>query len=152
MSGLQSQMRRRDVEMVPLVLVRAMFGLMLAALVLVSFAVLTDRPLVGVAEPSPVVSEIAVRLVGERGGDVAVIDEGGEVIARSDENLGGFIGVMKTTIARERLRQGVPDEAPVRVVRHASGQVAVIDDATGLKVELIGYGRDNVAAFARLVP
>jgi len=152
MSGLRSQMRRRDVEMVPLVLVRGMFGVMLAALALTSYAVVTDRPLVGVATPSPVVSEITVRLAGERNGDVAVIGEDGAVIARSDENLAGFIGVMWRAIALERARRGLPDEAPVRVVRRADGHVSVVDDATGLDVELIGYGRDNVAAFARLVP
>ena len=152
MSGLQSQMRRRDVEMVPLVLVRAMFGVMIAALALVSFAVLTDRPLAGVPAESPIVSEIAVRLVGERGGDVSVIGADGAVIARSDENLAGFIGVMERTIARERLRHGLPVDAPIRVARRADGLVAVIDDTTGLSVELVGYGRDNVAAFARLVP
>ena len=152
MSGLQSQMRRRDVEMVPLVLVRAMFGLMVAALALVSYAVLTDRPPTGVLESSPVASQIAVRLEGERNGDVAVIGPDGSVLARSDEDMNGFIGVMWRTLARERLRQGLPDEAPVRVLRREDGRVAVIDDATGMEVPLIGYGRDNVAAFAKLVP
>jgi putative photosynthetic complex assembly protein len=152
MSGLQSQMRRRDVEMVPLVLVRAMFGSMLAALALVSFAVLTDRPLVGVPAPSPVASEITVRLAGERNGDVAVIGPDGMVIARSDEDMNGFIGVLWRNLKRERMSHGLPDEAPVRVVRRASGRVAVIDDSTGMTVELIGYGKDNIAAFAKLVP
>lgn len=152
MSGLQSQMRRRDVEMVPVVLVRAMFGVMLAALALTSYAVLTDRPLAGVPAPSPVVSEITVRLDGERNGDVAVIGPDGAVLARSDEDMNGFIGVMWRTLARERLRQGLPDDAPIRVLRRADGRIDVIDDATGLDVELIGYGRDNVAAFAKLVP
>ena len=152
MSGLESQMRRRDVEMVPRVLVRAMFGVMAGALALTSFAVLTDRPLEGVPASSPIVSEISVRLDGERNGDVSVIGPDGAVLARSDEDMNGFIGVIWRTVARERLRQGLPDEAPVRVLRRADGRIDVIDDATGLDVELIGYGRDNVAAFSKLVP
>ncbi len=152
MSGLQSQMRRRDVEMVPVVLVRAMFGAMAGALALATFAVVTDHPLAGTPAPSAVVSQIEVRLASEPGGDVAVIGPDGDVIARSDENLAGFIGVMARNIERERARHGLPDEAPIRIARHADGHVAVIDDATGMDVELIGYGRDNVAAFARLVP
>ncbi len=152
MSGLQSQMRQRDVEMVPLVLVRAMFGLMLAALALTSFAVLTDRPLTGVPAPSPVVSEITVHLAGERNGDVAVIGPDGTVIARSDEDMNGFIGVMWRNFQRERMLHGLPDTAPIRVLRRENGRVSVIDDATGIDVALIGYGKDNVAAFARLVP
>ena len=152
MSGLQSQMRQRDVDMVPAVLVRSMFGVMLGALALTSYAVLTDRPLTGVPGPSPVVSEISVHLAGERNGDVAVIGPDGAVIARSDEDMNGFIGVMWRNLKRERMLHGQPDDAPVRVLRRANGHVAVVDDVTGLDVELIGYGRDNVAAFAKLVP
>lgn len=152
MSGLKSQMRNRDADMAPPVLVRSMFGVMVGALALTSFAVLTDRPLTGVPGPSPVVSEISVHLAGERNGDVAVIGADGAVIARSDEDMNGFIGVMWRNLKRERMSHGLPDTAPVRVVRRESGHVAVIDDATGMDVELIGYGKDNVAAFAKLVP
>lgn len=152
MSGLQSQMRRRDHDMVPLVLVRAMFGVMLAALALTSFAVLTDRPLVGVAPPSPVAAEVAVRLVPQGGGVVAAIGEDGVVIARSDQERAGFLAVMQSTIERRRMGQGLADEAPIRVLRRVDGRVQVIDEATGWSVDLMANGRDNVAAFARLLP
>jgi putative photosynthetic complex assembly protein len=152
MSGLQSQMRQRDVEMVPLVLVRSMFGLMVAALALTSFAVLTGRPPVGVAPPSPVAAEVTVRLLDEGEGVAAVVDREGNVIARSDENRAGFLGVMQRVVATERQRHGLGDEAPVRVLRREDGRIELIDDTTGWSADLMGNGRDNVAAFARLVP
>ena len=68
MSQLESQMKLRDKEMVPRILVQAMFALMLASLALVSFAVLTERPLTGVPAKQPVVAEVAVTLEGDREG------------------------------------------------------------------------------------
>ena len=47
MSGLSTQMKLRDREMVPRFLVQAMFVLMGASLALVAYARLTERPLVG---------------------------------------------------------------------------------------------------------
>ena len=151
MSGLQSQMKLRDKEMVPRVLVQGMFALMLTSLALVSFASLTDRPKVGVLREAPIAREVAVTMTGTRDGAVTVTDAEGAVLARSNDERMGFIGVMWRVMARERLRQGVPDTAPVRVVRRENGHTAVIDPETGLAVELIGYGPDNVAAFAGLV-
>jgi putative photosynthetic complex assembly protein len=152
MSGLQSQMRARDREMVPLMLVRAMFGLMAASLILVFAARLTDRPLVGVPVRAPVVAEATVFLEGDRNGEVTVRDVAGNVVARSNEDKNGFIGVLWRAMARERMLQGLPDDAPVRAVRRGDGTIAVVDTASDWSVELVGYGPDNIAAFAKLIP
>ena len=151
MPGLRSQMQLRDREMVPRILVQGMFAVMLSSLALVSFATLTDRPKVGVVREAPVVREVTVTMTAARDGSVTVTDPEGEVVARSGDDRNGFIGVMWRVMARERLRHGLPDAAPVRVVRRENGHTAVIDPETGMSVELIGYGQDNVAAFARLV-
>jgi hypothetical protein len=39
----------------------------------------------------------------------------------------------------------------LRLVRRENGHVAILDDTTGWSIELIGYGQDNVAAFAKLI-
>jgi hypothetical protein len=39
----------------------------------------------------------------------------------------------------------------LRLVRRANGHTAIIDPATDWSIELIGYGADNIAAFARLL-
>lgn len=151
MSQLRSQMILRDREMVPRVLVQAMFALMLGALALVSFAVVTDRPHVGVMTPSPVVAEVTLTLQGIRNGPVAVLDAAGTTVARSDTDRNGFIGVIHRVLERERTVNDAPLTAPVRVVRRENGHVAVLDTVTDWSIELIGYGQDNVAAFAKLV-
>lgn len=151
MSQLEQQMRHRDRDMVPKVLVQAMFALMLAALGLVTYAQLSGMPNTGVLVEAPVVQERAVILTGDRVGTYVVTDLSGAEIAISSENKAGFIGVIGRVIDRERMLHGVTGEEPIRVVRRDNGNVAVIDDTTGMVVELIGYGADNVAAFARLL-
>lgn len=155
MSQLEVQMKMRDKDMVPRVLVQAMFALMLASLALVSFAVLSDRPHVGVLKISPIAAETTLILDGTRDGTVAVTTLAGDIVARSNDDKGGFIGVIWRVLARERMLREIPhpvaNTAPVRVVRRENGHIAVLDTVTDWSVELIGYGHDNVAAFARLV-
>ena len=151
MSQLESQMKLRDKEMVPRILVQAMFGLMLASLALVSFAVLTERPLTGVPTLEPIEAEVSVTLEMIDSGNVAVLDASGQTIARSDEDKSGFIGVIHRVMVRERMLNQAPLSAPVRVVRRENGIVAVLDTVTGWSIELVGYGQDNIAAFAKLV-
>ncbi len=151
MSSLSAQMKRRDTEMVPLILIRGMFAVMAASLILVFAAALTDRPRIAVPPYSPVVAEMTILFEATREGNVTALDDSGAVLARSNEDRAGFLGVIWRVIARERLVNGLPDDAPVRVVRRENGNYAVIDTATDWSVELIGYGKDNVAAFANLL-
>ena len=151
MGQLESQMKLRDKEMVPRILVQAMFGLMLASLALVSFAVITERPLTGVPTLQPIEAEVSVTLEAFDSGNVAVLDASGETIARSNDDKNGFIGVIHRVMVRERMLNQAPLSAPVRVVRRENGIVAVMDTVTDWSIELVGYGQDNVAAFAKLV-
>lgn len=151
MTHLEQRMRRRDREMVPRALVQAMFALMLASLALVAFAQWTDRPNVGVLVEAPIVEELAVTLTGDRSGTYVATAADGTVLAVSSGDMNGFIGVMGRVIDRERLVHRVEGNPPLRVVRRENGHVAILDDATGMATELIGYGADNVAAFARLL-
>lgn len=149
--SLANQMKHRDREMVPKFLVQAMFALMFASLAMVSYATITGRAVGSVAPHSDVLREISVTLDGSRSTGVAVLDMDGRQLAHSTQNKAGFIDVIWVSIMRERMVQDVPSTAPIRVVRRENGHVAVIDDTTGWKIELIGYGIDNVAAFARLI-
>ena len=152
MSGLQTQMRHRDRDMVPRILVQGMFALMAASVALVALAQWTGRPNTGVLIAAPVVTERAVLLQGGRDMTYTVTDAAtGAVIARSSDPLDGFIGVIGRVIDRDRLVNRIEGTPPVRLVRRDNGHTAIIDDATGLTIELIGYGADNVAAFARLL-
>ena len=152
-ASLANQMKHRDREMVPRVLVRAMFGLMFVSVVLVALARWTDRPLTGVAPESPVLAERMITLVtaDDRAEGVAVLDAAGSQIAHSTLNKSGFIDVIAIAVARERAVAGVSTNDPLRLVRRENGHTAILDPATGWSIELIGYGADNVAAFARLI-
>lgn len=150
-NSLATQMKHRDRDMVPAVLVKAMFALMIGAIALVGYARLTDRTVTSVAPHSDIVDELAITLIGNRSDGVQVFDADGNRLAHSNDEKAGFIDVIWLSVNRERLVQDVPSDAPVRLVKRANGHVAVIDDTTGWKIELIGYGQDNVAAFAKLI-
>ncbi len=149
--ALSKQMKHPHRNLVPKFMVQGMFALMLSTLALVSYASFSGRAVGSVAPHSDILREISVTLDGSRSDGVAVLDSNGTQIAHSTENKSGFIDVVWISVKRERNVQAAAPDAPVRVVRRANGIVAVIDDTTGWKIELIGYGQDNVAAFARLV-
>lgn len=149
--SLANQMKLRDREMVPRALVVAMFALMAASLAIVTFARVTDQPLSGIPSDSAIVAELSVTLKGTRSSGVIVEDLNGTEIAASTRDKAGFIDVIRNSVSRERKVQGVSGNPPVRIVRRANGRTAILDPATGWSIELIGYGKDNVAAFARLL-
>ena len=151
MSQLEQQMRHRDKEMVPRVLVRAMFALMLGSLALVGYAQWADVPQAGVLVEAPIAASRTVTLQGDRSGKYVVLDEEGTQIAASSDTKSGFLGVMGRVVDREREILKVNATGPIEVVRRENGNIAVIDPSTGMSVELIGYGVDNVAAFANLL-
>ncbi len=151
MSQLEQQMRHRDKEMVPKILVQAMFALMVASLAIVAYAQWFDVPNRGVLVEAPVVQSLDIVLEGDRTGTYTVTTLDGTQIASSADEKGGFIGVMGRVIDRERFVHDLPINAPITVVRRENGNIAIIDDTTDLRVELIGYGKDNVAAFAKLL-
>ena len=128
-----------------------MFALMAGALALVAYAQMTDYPLLGTRPDSPIVQEISLTMVGDRKSGVGLFDENGVQVSHSNDNKRGFIDVIWVAVSRERSLQGADLAAPIRVVRRDNGQVAILDDATGWSIVLIGYGRDNVAAFAELL-
>ncbi|MEJ6403385.1 photosynthetic complex assembly protein PuhC [Yoonia sp. 2307UL14-13] len=149
--SLAKQMRHRDKEMVPRILVQAMFALMLSTLGIVAYAQWFDVPNRGVLVEAPIVQSRDIVMTGNREGTYQVFDTDGTLIASSSDALNGFIGVLGRSIARQRDMRGLPLDAPLQVVRRDNDHVAVIDPSTEKVFELIGYGKDNVAAFARLL-
>ena len=151
MSALEQQMKHRDRDVVPLFLVRSMFGLMFAALALVAYAQWTDVPQSAVFQKTPAVQEIQVQFVSSREGVSTVFDMDDNRIAASGDDLMGFIGVIGIAVKRERLVAGLPNDTPLTILKRESGTYGIHDPATGWSMELIGYGADNVAAFADLL-
>ena len=151
MSQLEQQMRHRDREMVPRLLVQGMFALMAVTLAIVAYAQWFDVPNRGVLVEAPVVQSLEIVMTGDRNGIYEVTTPDGTLIAASTDEKAGFIGVIGRVVDRERFKNNAVSTVPVTVVRRENGNIAIIDDTTDLRVELIGYGKDNVAAFAKLL-
>ena len=149
MTNLAEQMKLRDREMVPRVLVRAMFALMVFSVALTAFAVWTDRPKVGQLTLAPVAETRDVTFV-PAGDGFALRGADGAVLAASDEARAGFIAVIGRLLDRERARRGADLAAPVTILKRENGGIGISDPESGFSVELVGYGADNVAAFARV--
>lgn len=151
MAHSPNTMKHPETILVPPFVARAMFALMIAAVGLVAYAKVTDKPLIAVVQQAPVAQSIDVIITGDKSGIYTVTTLDGTLLARSSDDMGGFLGVMGRVIDRERLVNGVSGTPPVQVVRRDNGNIAILDASTGLNTELIGYGRDNVAAFAKLL-
>lgn len=143
--------RPRPKEKVPLVALRAMFGLCLVCLALVTWARLTDRPLEGVPVAHPVVKERVLRLVALRDGRTELGLPDGTVLAALGPAEAGFVAALARALQRERIRNGADPAAPVRLVRLSNGRIDLIDEVTGWRFEGNAYGADSRAALERLI-
>jgi len=144
----------RDKEMIPTVLIRAMFILCLCVLIIVSYARLTDRPLSAMppsVEDVPAVTERTIRLYGEMNGSARVMDMDGNVIATFGPDDGGFIAGIYRVLERRRGAVGAEASDAIRLVRFADGRLGLRDDFTDFRAELVGFGANNEAVFARLL-
>jgi len=143
---------KRDREMIPRFLVRAMFALMAVSLIVVAFARWTGHPPSAMPPQDVAIkTQRTLQISAEMNGSVRVVDIDGTMVADLDPTQGGFIAGVSRALARVRGNHGVAIDAPVRVVRFEDGRLTLIDDATGWRAELFGFGHDNAAAFARLL-
>ena len=117
-------------DLVPVMMVRAMFGLVGLCLVLVAFVVWTGRPIDSTPPDSPVVLERLVFLSGDMSGAAKVLDANGTLVADLTPEEGGFVAGVARVLDRERAKVGAPLDGPVRVVRTANGRMAIFDPST----------------------
>lgn len=147
---MNTQAIRRDRERIPTLLVRAMFGLVFVVLLLVTYARVTERPLEAKPVDGPIAQERVIHIFGTMAGAAKVLDANGTLIADLDPTRGGFIAGIWRSLNHERSKVGIDPSGPVRLVQFEDGRLALFDDLTGFRIELIGFGADNTAAFARL--
>ena len=151
MSAPQDRFHRPDAnDMIPAGIIRGMIALALGSLLLVGWARLTDRPLVGVPPESAVVEEREIRLLAERDQPgMTVTDAQGNVLLVLDN--GGFLSAVHAGLRHHRARHGLSPDLPVRLVEYADGRLSVQDDLTGFRVDPASFGTDTRAAFARFL-
>lgn len=138
----------QDRELIPRVLLRALLGLVLVALTLVTFAVVTDRPKVGVPHDAPVIDTRSFLLDGDGVRWVRLSDPSGEVLL--DTENGGFVAVVQNGLKRVRTLRGLPVQAEVQLTMFENGRMQMLDVETGWSVEIGSFGPQNRAVFERL--
>lgn len=145
-------LRTRDREMIPTLLLRAMFIMVLCTLLIVAYARLTDRPLVAAPpENTPVLAERAIILHGDMSGAALVMDPAGRIIAEFGGDEGGFIAGVWRVLQRERAKHKVDPNLPINLVLFSDNRLGLRDDFTGWRAELIGFGVDNYRIFLNLL-
>ena len=142
-----------QVRFIPRALLMGIGGLVVLTTALVAFATLPGQePAASYPKDLDVVQERALVMLPTDGGGLRVEDAApGAVIVDLPPESAGFPGGLNRALARVRMLADVPADAPVRLVKWADGRLTLIDPATGWRAELLGFGRDNTEAFARLL-
>ncbi|MEO1000635.1 MAG: photosynthetic complex assembly protein PuhC [Pseudomonadota bacterium] len=147
------QLRRSDSEeLVPPLLLKAVAGLVIATLLMVTAAVMLGVEPAGQPEPSPVIAERSVIVYAGDAGAALITDPAGGVIADLGPGEAGFITGVERGLARQRMQHGVPLHAPVTLTRHENGRFVLTDPETGWSIELTHFGAANEANWAQLLP
>ncbi|MEM9636888.1 MAG: photosynthetic complex assembly protein PuhC [Pseudomonadota bacterium] len=151
MSTQTPRIHAKPEEMIPRIMVRAMFGLVALVLILVSIATLTDRPVQHTPPVAPVIAERAIILTGDASGAARVFDTNGVLIADFPSDKGGFVAGVERVLARTRGLQGIDPMTPVLLQLREGNRLSLHDPATGWSAELMGFGASNSRVFARLL-
>jgi putative photosynthetic complex assembly protein len=138
-------------DLVPRAMVRTMFGLVMLCLIMVTAHVWTGQPITATPPDSPVKVEKTLFLQGDMSGAARVLDANGTMIANLSPEEGGFLSGIWRVLQRERTKARVALDGPVTVTAFENGRMAITDPSTGWSADLMGFGQDNAAAFARLL-
>lgn len=138
-------------ELVPRVMVRVLVSIVLFCLVLTAAHVWTGQPKQHVPPQSRVIAERTLVITGDMSGAATVWDVDGTLIADLSPEEGGFISGVRRVLDRERTKARLPLDAPVVLTAHENGRMMLTDPTTGWYADLMGFGQDNAAAFAKLL-
>ena len=139
-------------EMIPKVMLRLMFALVLSVLALVTVATLSGRPLESTQDyTSDVIRERLIYLEGDMTGAATVRDVDGRILHEFASDKGGFIAGIERVIERERMKRGLTENTPVLLQLREGNRLSITDPATEWTAELIGFSATNIRSFARLL-
>lgn len=83
---------------------------------------------------------------------VAVFDvEANKSLGIREGGDAGFINGVLRGLNHDRRIQGIAFTAPYQLIHTSANRFALADPQTGRRVELLGFGADNDASFARLM-
>ena len=137
-------------EIVPKRFLQAIGILIFTVLISVFIFRLMDFPLVGVTPKAKIVREIQLDFIERNRFDVAILDKYGKILAESTDGNSGFLGVVYNAIKRERIKKRVVGDNVLRMVEYENGRIAVIDDWTGMEIQINSFGMKNLEVFSFL--
>ncbi len=138
-------------QLIPKVLLRAMLGLVLITLALVGYAVATDRPHEAQVHTAAVVKSMLIEIKDGPDGGTRITDMEGNLLSDTSRKASGFLSVVQNALAFERKQHGITENPPVHLIRFADGRIGLRDDATGWKINLIGFGQDNARVWREII-
>jgi len=137
-------------EIVPKRFLQLIGILVFTVLISVFIFRLMEFPLAGVAPKAKIVREISLDFVERNRFDVVVLDKYGEVLAESTDGTNGFLGVVFNAIKRERIKKRIVGDSVLRMVQYENGRIVVIDDWTGMEIQINSFGMKNLEVFSFL--
>jgi putative photosynthetic complex assembly protein len=149
--GYFDSRKRRATSRFPRWILLAAAAFLLFATAAVLFGQVTGIGVVreGASRPLAVRDITITRASGDQ---VVVTDAAtGAVIAAYPPDQGGFVRGSLRAFERMRDVAAAPKGAAYRLIRWENGRVSLSDTATGQRIYLDAFGRDNAAAFAALL-
>ncbi|MEM9010591.1 MAG: photosynthetic complex assembly protein PuhC [Pseudomonadota bacterium] len=154
MANRQTQTRRpgRETsdELVPTLLLRAVAGLVIICLLMVTGARILGVEPVGRPAAAPIEGVKSLVLHTRRDGTATVTDPAGAMLAELDKEEAGFVIGVERAIARRRMQSGIARTEPVQIVRDIDGRMMVVDPSTDWSLRLRSHGERNAEVFVRL--
>ena len=98
-----------------------------------------------------VVRTMQLRFADANDGAVIVTRPDGQSVARLEPGSNGFVRGVVRSLVRARRLDRIEADPPFRLTQWSSRRLTIDDPATGLSIDVTGFGRDNHAAFARLL-
>ena len=141
---------KKSPEIVPKRFLQGIGILIFTVLISVFIFRLMDFPLAGVTPKAKIVREIPLDFIERNRFDVAILDKYGKVLAESTDGNNGFLGVVFNAIKRERIKKRVVGDNVLRMVEYENGRIAVIDDWTGMEIQINSFGMKNLEVFSFL--
>jgi putative photosynthetic complex assembly protein len=126
------------------------------ALIVVTLLLVFGVRLTGIGElrtpREAVVAERSLHFADQPDGGIVVHDAvDGRLVARVAPGEQGFLRGALRGLARERKRERIGREAPLRLSSRADGRLLLDDPATGQMIDLGAFGAQNVAVFTRML-
>jgi putative photosynthetic complex assembly protein len=84
-------------------------------------------------------------------GSIAVISATDGRVVKVIEGEAGFVRGILRAMARERRIKEVNQAIPFELIARADGRLTLLDPATGNRIDLESFGKDNVIEFAVLL-